>query len=42
MFPSKLGFHPFPHEILSGAETFLAEPVGIGELKQTLEEHIRR
>jgi CheY-like chemotaxis protein len=30
------------HEILSGAETFLAKPVDIGELKQTLEEHIRR
>jgi CheY-like chemotaxis protein len=30
------------HEMLSGAETFLAKPVDIGELKQTLEEHIRR
>jgi len=30
------------HEMLRGAETFLAKPVDIGELKQTLEEHIRR
>jgi two-component system, OmpR family, response regulator len=30
------------HEMLSGAETFLAKPVDIGELRQTLEEHIRR
>jgi two-component system, OmpR family, response regulator len=30
------------HEMLSGAETFLAKPVDIGELKQTVEEHIRR
>ena len=30
------------HEMLSGAETFLAKPVDIGELKKTVEEHIRR
>ena len=30
------------HEMLSGAETFLAKPVDIGELRKTLEEHIRR
>jgi CheY-like chemotaxis protein len=30
------------HEMLSGDETFLAKPVDIGELKRTLEEHIRR
>jgi len=30
------------HEMLSGAETFLAKPVDIGELRQTLQEHIRR
>jgi CheY-like chemotaxis protein len=30
------------HEMLSGAETFLAKPVDISELRQTLEEHIRR
>jgi DNA-binding response OmpR family regulator len=29
-------------EMLSGAETFLAKPVDLGELKKTLEEHIRR
>ena len=30
------------HEMVSGAETFLAKPVDIGELKKTVEEHIRR
>jgi CheY-like chemotaxis protein len=30
------------HEMLSGAETFLAKPVDIGELKKTVEDHIRR
>ena len=30
------------HEMLSGANTFLAKPVDIGELKQSVEEHIRR
>ena len=30
------------HEMDSGAETFLAKPVDIGELRKTLEEHIRR
>ena len=30
------------HKMLSGAETFLAKPVDIGELKKTVEEHIRR
>jgi two-component system OmpR family response regulator len=30
------------HEMLSGAEMFLAKPVDIGELKKTVEEHIRR
>jgi CheY-like chemotaxis protein len=30
------------HEMSSGAETFLAKPVDIGELRQTLEDHIRR
>ena len=30
------------HEMLSGAETFLAKPVDIGELRQTLQEHIRK
>jgi CheY-like chemotaxis protein len=29
------------HEMMSGAETFLAKPVDIGELKKTLEQHIR-
>jgi two-component system OmpR family response regulator len=29
------------HEMVSGAETFLAKPVDIGELKKTLEDHIR-
>ena len=29
------------HEKVSGAETFLAKPVDIGELKKTLEGHIR-
>jgi len=28
--------------MVSGAETFLAKPVDIGELKKTVEEHIRR
>ena len=30
------------HEMASGAETFLAKPVDIGELRKTLEDHIRR
>jgi CheY-like chemotaxis protein len=30
------------HEMLIGAETFLAKPVDICELKKTVEEHIRR
>jgi two-component system, OmpR family, response regulator len=30
------------HELISGGETFLAKPVDIGELKKTLEEHMRR
>lgn len=30
------------HEMLSGTETFLAKPVDIGELRQTLEDHIRK
>lgn len=30
------------HEMSSGAETFLAKPVDIGELRTTLNEHIRR
>jgi CheY-like chemotaxis protein len=30
------------HEMASGAETFLAKPVDIGELRKTVEEHIRR
>jgi two-component system OmpR family response regulator len=30
------------HEIVSGAETFLAKPVDIGELRKTMEDHIRR
>jgi len=30
------------HEKVSGAETFLAKPVDIGELKKTVEKHIRR
>jgi CheY-like chemotaxis protein len=30
------------HEFLRGAETFLAKPVDIGELKKTVDEHIRR
>ena len=30
------------HEMVSGAETFLAKPVDIGELRKTMEEHIRR
>ncbi len=29
------------HEMVSGAETFLAKPVDIGELKKTMEEHLR-
>ncbi len=29
-------------EMMRGAETFLAKPVDIGELRKTLEEHIRR
>lgn len=29
------------HEMLSGAETFLAKPVDIEELKKTVDEHIR-
>ena len=30
------------HEMSSGAETFLAKPVDIGELRKTMEEHIRQ
>ena len=30
------------HEKVSGAETFLAKPVDIGELKKAVEKHIRR
>ena len=30
------------HEMVSGDEIFLAKPVDIGELKRTLEEHIRK
>ena len=30
------------HEKVSGAETFLAKPVDISELKKTVEKHIRR
>jgi CheY-like chemotaxis protein len=30
------------HEMSSGAETFLAKPVDLSELRKTLEEHIRR
>jgi len=30
------------HEMVSGAETFLAKPVDIDELKKTVEEHIRK
>jgi len=30
------------HEIVSGAEMFLAKPVDISELKKTVEDHIRR
>lgn len=30
------------HEILRGAETFLAKPVDMSELKKTVEEHLRR
>ena len=30
------------HEKVSGTETFLAKPVDIGELKKTVEKHIRR
>ncbi|MGA3162607.1 MAG: response regulator [Verrucomicrobiota bacterium] len=29
-------------EMISGAETFLAKPVDIGELKKTLEQHVRK
>ena len=29
------------HEMVSGAETFLAKPVDIGELRKTLEQRIR-
>lgn len=29
------------HEKLSGGETFLAKPVDIGELRKTMEAHIR-
>ena len=29
------------HEMISGAETFLAKPVDIGELRKTMEQHIR-
>ena len=30
------------HEMVSGAEMFLAKPVDISELKKTVEDHIRR
>jgi CheY-like chemotaxis protein len=30
------------HEMLRGAEVFLAKPVDIGELKKAVEKHIRR
>jgi CheY-like chemotaxis protein len=30
------------HEMLRGEETFLAKPVHIGELRRTMEQHIRR
>jgi CheY-like chemotaxis protein len=30
------------HEKLSGGETFLAKPVDVGELKKSLEQHIRK
>jgi two-component system, OmpR family, response regulator len=30
------------HELVRGAETFLAKPVDIEELKKTLEQHIRK
>ena len=30
------------HAMLSGGETYLAKPVDIGNLKKTLEQHIRR
>ena len=30
------------HEMVSGAETYLAKPVDIGELRKALEAHIRR
>ena len=30
------------HEIVSGAEMFLAKPVDMSELKKTVEDHIRR
>jgi CheY-like chemotaxis protein len=30
------------HEMLRGAETFLAKPVDMSELKKTVEEHLRR
>src|SRR6185369_17261351 len=29
------------HEMLNGGETFLAKPVDIGELKKTIQEHLR-
>ena len=30
------------HEMVSGAHAFLAKPVDLGELKKTLEQHIRK
>ncbi len=30
------------HEMVSAGETFLAKPVDIGELRRTLEDHIRK
>lgn len=30
------------HEMVSGHETFLAKPVDLGELRRTLEDHIRK
>ena len=30
------------HEIVKGAQTFLAKPVDLGELKKSIEEHLRK
>jgi hypothetical protein len=45
--PDGAGFQPGNgrtdgHEMVSGTETFLAKPVDMDELKQTVEEHIRK